>query len=263
MKFSIYKYQGTGNDFVIIDDRKKNFPVDKKLIENLCNRRFGIGADGLMLLQDDEKSDFHMYYFNSDGNESTMCGNGGRSLVRFAHDLNVISNKTSFNAIDGLHDATIFPDKIALGMTQVEKIEEFEDHYFLNTGSPHHVEFVKNVETFDVFNKGKQIRNGAPYFKEGTNVNFIEKIAEDTLFVRTYERGVEDETYSCGTGVTAAAIAAYRKGITNNHVHIKTLGGNLEVSFNEKDTGIIADIQLIGPAKFVFKGEIDTDDFNF
>lgn len=263
MKFSIYKYQGTGNDFVIIDDRKKSFPIDKKIIQNLCHRRFGIGADGLMLLQEDEKSDFRMCYFNADGNESTMCGNGGRSLVRFAYDLKIISNKTSFNAIDGKHDAIVFPDKVALKMTNVQKVEEHKDHYFLNTGSPHHVEFVESLESFDVFNNGKRIRNGAPYFKEGTNVNFVEKIAENTLFVRTYERGVEDETYSCGTGVTAAAIASYKKGITHNHVHIKTLGGNLEVRFNEESTGILSDIELIGPAKFVFKGEININDFDF
>ncbi|MFV0237184.1 MAG: diaminopimelate epimerase [Flavobacteriales bacterium] len=263
MKFCIYKYQGTGNDFIILDDRNKKFPIDKKLIQNLCNRRFGIGSDGLMLLQEDEKSDFYMCYFNADGNESTMCGNGGRSLVRFAHDLNVISNKTSFNAIDGLHEATIFPDKIALGMTAVKKIEEYNHHYFINTGSPHHVEFVKDLASFDVFNNGKRIRNGSPYFKEGTNVNFVEKISDNVLFVRTYERGVEDETYSCGTGVTAAAIASYKKGITGNQVQIKTLGGNLEVSFIEKDTGIIMHIELTGSAKFVFKGEINTHDFNF
>lgn len=262
MKFTIYKYQGTGNDFIILDDRNKHFPISEKLIKNLCDRRFGIGADGLMLLQKDTKEDFFMCYFNADGNESSMCGNGGRSLVRFAHDLGLITNHTSFNAVDGLHEAQIFPDKIALGMTNVNQVEKHPNHYFLNTGSPHHVMFVENVESFDVFNQGKKIRYAAPYFEEGANVNFVELIDKNTLFVRTYERGVEDETYSCGTGVTAAAIAAYEKGIVSNHVSIKTLGGNLEVSF-EKEGDLFTDIQLIGPAKFVFKGEIDTNDFNF
>ncbi len=262
MRFTIYKYQGTGNDFIILDDRDKRFPVSEKLIKNLCDRRFGVGADGLMLLQNDSKEDFFMCYFNADGNESSMCGNGGRSLVRFAHNLNLISERTIFNAVDGLHEAAVFPDKIALGMTDVIKVEKHPDHYFLNTGSPHHVVFVDNLKSFDVFNQGKEIRYGAPYFEKGTNVNFVELIDENTLFVRTYERGVENETYSCGTGVTAAAIAAYEKGITNNRVLIKTLGGNLEVQFEKEGDGFV-NIRLIGPAQFVFKGEIDTYDFDF
>ncbi len=262
MKFSIYKYQGTGNDFVILDNRKKEFPVEKKIIRNICNRRFGIGADGFMLLEDDKKADFYMNYFNADGNESTMCGNGGRCLVRFAHDLKIISKNTSFNAVDGSHTATVFTDKITLGMTNVEKTEAYAQHYFLNTGSPHHVEFVENIKNFDVFTNGKRIRNGIHYLKEGTNVNFVEKIAENTLFVRTYERGVENETYSCGTGVTAAAIAAFKKRITSDQVIIHTLGGILEVQFQEENDQFI-DVKLTGPAQFVFKGEINTHDFNF
>ncbi len=263
MNFFIYKYQGTGNDFIILDDRNKLFPINKQLIKNLCDRRFGIGADGLMLLQNDDKLDFKMVYFNSDGNESTMCGNGGRSLVRFASDINAISDQTVFNAIDGLHEASVFYDKISLGMTNVHGIQIFDSHYFLNTGSPHHVEFVDNIQSFEVFNKGRQIRYDPPYYKEGTNVNFVQKIDDNTLFVRTYERGVEDETYSCGTGVTAAAIASYKKGLTTNQVYIKTLGGDLEVHFRENDKGQFENIKLIGPAKFVFKGEINTDDFKF
>ncbi|MFV0531382.1 MAG: diaminopimelate epimerase [Flavobacteriales bacterium] len=262
MKFSIYKYQGTGNDFVILDNRKKEFPLDKKLIQNICSRRFGIGADGLMLLENDEKTDFYMYYFNSDGNESSMCGNGGRCLVRFAHDLKIISKNTSFNAIDGLHTATVFPDKIALGMADVEKVAVYDQYYFLDTGSPHHVEFVEDIKNFDVFTHGKQIRNSTSYFEKGTNVNFAEKIADNTLFVRTYERGVEDETFSCGTGVTASAIASYKKGITENRVFINTLGGKLEVQFQEKND-TFTNVILTGSAQFVFKGEINTYDFDF
>ncbi len=262
MKFSIYKYQGTGNDFVIVNNCKEEFPIEKKIIQNICNRRFGIGADGLMLLQNDRKADFYMNYFNADGNESTMCGNGGRCLVRFAHDHKIISKNTSFNAVDGLHTAIVFPDKITLGMTNVKKIDTYDQHYFLNTGSPHHVEFVENIKSFDVFTNGKLIRNGAPYLKKGTNVNFAEKIAKNTLFVRTYERGVENETYSCGTGVTAAAIASFKKGITGDQVIIHTLGGILEVQFQEVNDQFI-DVKLTGPAQFVFKGEINTHDFNF
>lgn len=263
MKFTFYKYQGTGNDFVIIDDREKTFPIDKKLIYNICHRRFGIGADGFMLLQNDANSDFLMNYFNSDGNESTMCGNGGRCLVQFAHDIKAIGTSTTFNAVDGLHEAQISPEVVSLKMIDVTDVETAENHSFLNTGSPHHIEFVEDIDAVDVFNQGRKIRYGSPYFEEGANVNFVQKIDEETLWVRTYERGVEDETYSCGTGVTAAAIASYQKGLMQKlPIKIKTLGGNLAVNF-EKTANGFTNVHLIGPATFVCKGELDTENFEF
>jgi len=251
-----YKYQGAGNDFIMIDDRDLSFASDDvTYINNLCDRRFGIGADGLILLQNDDNYDFRMVYFNSDGKEGSMCGNGGRCCVAFAKQLGVIENSTSFIAVDGEHEATIEDGLVNLKMGNVENVEEFEKHYFLNTGSPHHVEFVNELSNFDVYNTGKEIRNGAPYFEEGTNVNFAEKLSENHLRVRTFERGVENETLACGTGVTAVAIAAYKKGIVDKHVKIDAEGGKLEVSFKETDKGF-EDIYLKGPAEFVFEGTI-------
>ncbi|MFA9290172.1 MAG: diaminopimelate epimerase [Solirubrobacteraceae bacterium] len=252
-----YKYQGTGNDFILIDDRGKKFPKENNfLIKELCNRHFGIGADGLILLEKDEESDFKMVYFNSDGNESTLCGNGGRCIVAFARDLELIKNETLFNAIDGLHKAKITEDLVYLKMNDVSEIKNSATYYFLNTGSPHHVEFVENIDELDVKTLGSKIRYGAPYFKEGSNVNFVEKVNEQQLKIRTYERGVEDETLSCGTGITASALAYHYSKQTNlTKIEIKTPGGNLTVSFDCVN-GKYQNIYLIGPAKLVFTGNI-------
>ena len=215
MTLHFYKYQGTGNDFVMLDNRTGTFPKeDTTLVNKLCDRRFGIGADGLILLEKSDTVDFTMVYYNADGNESSMCGNGGRCLVAFAKQLKVIKHKATFTAIDGLHHATIKDGVVSLQMIDVTRIESYKSHTFLNTGSPHHIEFVANVDAIDIQKSGKEIRYGAPYYDEGTNVNFVEVIDSSTLKVRTYERGVEDETLSCGTGVTAAAIAAYFEGKT-------------------------------------------------
>ncbi|TDM00087.1 MAG: diaminopimelate epimerase [Flavobacteriaceae bacterium] len=253
------KYQATGNDFILIDNRDLSFPTDNQTIEKLCNRHFGIGADGLMLLQNKEGYDFEMVYFNSDGNISTMCGNGGRSIVAFARDLGIIETQTKFWAIDGEHLAGISASEVELKMIDVTQIQERENKdYFLNTGSPHHVQFVTNIQAFDVYNKGKEIRNGSPYFKEGANVNFVEKLPDETFWVRTYERGVENETLSCGTGVTAAAIASYKAGHTKkSQVRIQTLGGNLQINFIESSPNHFENIYLMGPAQFVFEGKIE------
>jgi len=255
MNIQFYKYQGTGNDFVMIDNRNAHFPKNNiKLINQLCDRRFGIGADGLILLENSYVSDFKMIYFNADGKESTMCGNGGRCIVSFAKKLNIITNKTTFDAIDGIHHATINDDTISLQMTDIQTIDNHNSHLFLNTGSPHHVTFSSDVSLIDVKTKGRNIRNGAPYFKEGTNVNFVEQINNNTFKVRTYERGVEDETLSCGTGVTAVAIAANVANKTSeNNINIETLGGNLTVSFT-KENGIFKNVFLTGKATFVFEG---------
>lgn len=255
MNIPFYKYQGTGNDFVMIDNRDLQFQQDNtELINRMCDRRFGVGADGLILLNPSDTYDFTMVYYNADGNEGTMCGNGGRCLVAFAHDLGVIKDKTTFDAVDGLHHATIENGLVNLQMIDVSEIQINAEYAFLNTGSPHHVQLVENIGAYDVFNNGKKIRNGAPYFKEGTNVNFAEAIDDTTFRVRTFERGVEDETLACGTGVTAVAIAMYAQNLTQSQ-QIKLLveGGELEVSFQKKGN-LFEDVFLKGPAKFVFDG---------
>ncbi|SHI48862.1 diaminopimelate epimerase [Flavobacterium haoranii] len=259
MKFTFYKYQGTGNDFVMIDNRQKNFPKnDTKLVAFLCDRRFGIGADGLILLENHDKYDFRMVYYNSDGNESSMCGNGGRCLVAFAKHLNVVDKKAEFEAIDGYHFATIDTEGIvSLQMIDVDKVDVENTYTFLNTGSPHHIEFVENVRNVNVKEKGASIRYSDLYGKQGSNVNFVSPLENDKFAVRTYERGVEDETLSCGTGVTAVAIALFEnKKVFQNEVAMQVEGGELKVKF-EEDNGTYKNVFLIGPAKFVFKGEIE------
>ncbi|APY00670.1 diaminopimelate epimerase [Lacinutrix venerupis] len=258
MTHTFFKYQGTGNDFVFIDNRKELFNKNNtKLIAHLCNRRFGIGADGLILLENDEDADFKMVYFNADGNESTMCGNGGRCIVAFANKLNIFKNKTTFNAIDGLHEATIDNGFVKLKMKDVDDVEVFKDYVFLNTGSPHHVTLVENIKEYNVKNEGAKIRYGAPYNKVGTNVNFVKQIDSETFSVRTYERGVEDETLSCGTGVTAVALAMHTLEKTNTEVvTLNVEGGTLKVSFEKTEKGY-KNIWLQGPATLVFKGEIE------
>lgn len=256
MKIEFYKYQGTGNDFIIVDNRTENFPKSNtEFIKNLCDRRFGIGADGLMLLEHSSHSDFEMIYFNADGRIGSMCGNGGRCIVAFAKSLDIFDKKTCFEAIGKLYQATIEDDLVRLIMNDVAEIDLFKNHLFLNTGSPHHVAYVKDVDDLDVKTAGEKIRYGSPYFEEGTNVNFVEQLDEQTFKVRTYERGVENETLSCGTGVTAVAIAShYSKKSKENSIWLQTPGGQLEVSFdveNKKYHNIV----LKGPATFVFKGE--------
>jgi len=255
MKITFYKYQGTGNDFIIIDDRGSSFPrANNELVAQLCDRKFGIGADGLMLLKNSDSHDFEMVYFNANGHEGTMCGNGGRSLVQFAYDQKIIGDQTNFIAVDGEHDATI-TDVVSLGMGDVKEIIENSNGFFMDTGSPHHVEFVTGLNNFDVLGQGSDVRHSERYAPSGTNVNFVEKTGENAIFVRTFERGVEDETLSCGTGVTACAISSVIRGMTSP-IDVKVLGGQLSVSF-DVENGTYTNIHLIGPAKFVFKGEID------
>lgn len=252
-----YKYQGTGNDFVMIDNRDLSFPKEQRLIEQICNRRLGVGGDGLILLEKDENMDFKMVYYNSDGNESTMCGNGGRCIVAFAHFLNIFQQKTTFTAVDGLHEAEINQGVVKLKMIDVENINTDGDCFVLNTGSPHFVKYVERVEVYNVYQNGYDIRNSANYKKEGINVNFVEQIRDNEIFVRTYERGVEAETLSCGTGVTASAIT-FMKDRNISSVVVKTLGGNLKV-YAENREGIFRNVWLEGPAKQVFKGNIKID----
>ena len=250
-----YKYQGTGNDFVMIDNRDLQFPKNKKTIARLCDRRFGIGADGLILLENDEKYDFKMVYYNSDGGESTMCGNGGRCLVAFAFFLDIFEHKCTFIATDGEHEAEIHNGIVKLKMIDVERIHNDGNDSVLNTGSPHYVKYVEDIAGFNVFAEGNSIRNSENYREKGINVNFVENISDEEIFVRTYERGVEDETFSCGTGVTASALTFLQKNNLNS-IKVKTLGGDLKV-YAEKNGNSFREIWLEGPAKQVFKGEVD------
>jgi len=256
MKFTFSKYQGTGNDFIIIDNRDSSVNLTKKQIAQICDRRFGVGADGLMFLEKHPTLDFNMRYFNSDGNEGSMCGNGGRCLVAFAKSLAIIDQETTFNTIDGTHKALIKQKNIvALQMQDVKKVLKMDENYFVDTGSPHFIIFSQNIKDIDVYTEGKKIRESKRFATKGTNVNFVE-INNNNLFVRTYERGVEDETLSCGTGVTAAAICASAKLNTDkNSFDISTRGGDLNVSFQKNSNNTFTDIWLTGPAQFVFKGE--------
>ena len=257
MTIPFFKYQGTGNDFIIIDNRQSVFSKNNaKLVAGLCDRRFGIGGDGLILLENDEMSDFKMVYYNADGNEGSMCGNGARCTVAFAKFLKVIVDKAIFTAVDGLHKADIDGDTISLQMQDVDEISKKRDALFLNTGSPHHVQMVADITDFEVFREGKKIRYGI-YGKSGSNINFVTQIDDDTFSVRTYERGVENETLSCGTGVTAVALAMHHTEKTKaTQVTIKTPGGDLKVKFEKYARGY-KNIRLVGPAKQVFKGEIE------
>ena len=259
MQLEFYKYQGTGNDFVMVDNRSHFFPKENiELIAHLCNRRFGIGGDGLILLENDTDTDFKMVYYNSDGNQSSMCGNGGRCLVAFAKELGVIENKSTFIATDGLHHATISDDGlVSLQMIDVIDVKVNPDYVFMNTGSPHHVQMVDDLENYNIKENGARIRYGDLYGKEGSNINFVKQVDDTTFSLRTYERGVEDETLSCGTGATAVAIAMNVLGNTDaSAVNLNVQGGKLIVSFDRYDN-IFTKVTLKGPAEFVFKGTIE------
>lgn len=248
---NFYKYQGTGNDFVMIDNRNGDFSASQAYIEHLCHRRFGIGADGLILLQNDPDYDFRMVYYNADGREGSMCGNGGRCAVRFAEDLGVFTNQTKFIAVDGEHLAQANAEVVSLKMGKVHGLERHDDYDFMNTGSPHYVTYVTDIQAVDVFSEGKKIRYSEDWVKRGgTNVNFVQIINDNTIYVRTYERGVEDETYSCGTGVTAAALSANFRFSIQSPINIISKGGNLQVSFEDN----FENIYLTGPAVRVFEG---------
>lgn len=253
-----YKYEGAGNDFIIIDDRDKSFPeTDFDLVKHLCDRHFGIGADGLMLLQLTEGYDFKMVYYNSDGNYSSMCGNGGRCITQFAHTLGMIQDKCRFLAVDGPHYAEVKADGlISLQMIDVNSIEVIDGSaLLLDTGSPHYVKKVVGLDGLDLVMEGRKIRYNDRFKSEGVNVNFIEE-RDGALFIRTYERGVENETLACGTGVTAAAVAMAYWGDESSSINIKAVGGDLSVSL-EKSKGSFQNIWKTGPATFVFKGQIE------
>ena len=258
MKINFFKYQGTGNDFIIIDNRDGSVSLQTRQIEFLCNRRFGIGADGLMLLNSKPGYDFEMKYYNSDGKEGTMCGNGGRCLVKFAHDVGIRKSEYLFSAIDGDHEAEIDTEGIvSLKMSDVNEVKMDNADFIVNTGSPHYIQQVDNVESVDVFRKGRDIRYNEEFAREGINVNFVELQDDDELYVRTYERGVENETFSCGTGVTAAAIAFFHNERGYNNVVVKTKGGMLSVEYDRINDHEYRNIWLNGPAVMVFEGLIE------
>ncbi|UXX80762.1 diaminopimelate epimerase [Reichenbachiella carrageenanivorans] len=255
MSIPFYKYQGTGNDFVMIDNRKGLFPHNTAIISKICNRKFGVGADGLILIENHDSLDFEMVYFNADGSQS-LCGNGSRCAVSFAHFLKIIKDETKFLTIDGPYEANLKHDLVYLHMRDQQCPEKFDTHYFLNNGSPHHIEFVNQAEKQDVYQQGAAVRYSDVYQPNGTNVNFVEIKENNTIYVRTYERGVEDETLSCGTGITASALAAADKGLSSP-VAIEAKGGKLEVRFEQKADHSFTNIWLIGPAEQVFSGQFD------
>jgi diaminopimelate epimerase len=259
MKLNFFKYQGTGNDFVILDNRQQTFDwLQQDDVKFLCDRRFGIGGDGLMLLNKHPQYDFEMKYYNADGRESSMCGNGGRCLVRFALDSGLVRTTYRFLAIDGVHEAEIEDNGwVSLKMNDVQSIKHSGDHFILDTGSPHYVKPESDVRHLDVYRKGREVRYSKEFEKEGINVNFVEQLDDEgTILVRTYERGVEDETFSCGTGVTAAALVSYHNDLGFNHVQVQTKGGMLSVEY-DKNGDHYTDIWLSGPALQVFEGIIE------
>lgn len=261
MKIPFSKYHGTGNDFIIVDNRELNWEPTATEVSMLCDRHFGIGADGLMLLSEKNGFMFAMTYYNCDGNESTMCGNGGRCMVAFAKTLGLTGCMTRFWAVDGIHEAEIFDNRpetlYRLRMKDTAISTVYDDGIFIDTGSPHFVRFVDDAANTDVFSKGRELRNDGRFSPGGTNVDFLE-IQHDHLFVRSYERGVENETLSCGTGVTAAAIAAASCNPSNKGSYvIKTQGGILKVSFVQTGDRF-TEIWLEGPARFVFSGVAET-----
>lgn len=259
MQIQFYKYQGTGNDFILLDNRKNIYDsLTQKQVHKLCDRRFGVGGDGLILLNNKEGFDFEMKYYNCDGKEGSMCGNGGRCIIQFASKLGIHKTFYHFIAADGLHEGEIdLSGIVRLKMGNVESLEVHANHFILNTGSPHYVKSVPDIMKVDVKSAGRLIRYDEKFTAQGINVNFIEALEEDEIFVRTYERGVEDETLSCGTGVTAAALVSAHNDNGFNRVEVKTMGGHISVEFDKIDDNHFENIWLCGPADLVYTGTIE------
>ena len=258
-RVEFYKYHGAGNDFIMIDCRSLDeLFFSTQRVAFLCDRHFGIGADGLILLLKDNKTKFRMKYFNSDGAEGSMCGNGGRCITAFARDLGIVTEKAVFSGIDGLHHANILsPDMVSLKMIDVKGVKEFDDGYLIDTGSPHFVTFRENLSETDVLNEGREIRHQSRFSNSGANVNFVEPISSGSFKIRTFERGVENETLACGTGSVASAISSYfRQKPDKSSYTVEAQGGMLSVRFTPHNNGSYTDVWLEGPVKFVFKGEI-------
>jgi diaminopimelate epimerase len=254
MEIEFYKYQGTGNDFIMINGLNQTVNFSLKKILKICQRRFGVGADGLIILKSHPDLDFEMDYYNADGSQS-FCGNGSRCAQAFAEQIGLIKDQSKFLAIDGVHQGKKMEDWFGTLMNEVSEVQRKGADFFVHTGSPHYIKYVEDVDEVDVFTEGRKIRNQAEYKAEGTNVNFV-SIEKDRLKVRTYERGVEDETFSCGTGVTAAAISyLVKEDLFTKSVKIETKGGELRIDLERTDEHTFKNIWLVGPATFVFKGE--------
>tara|TARA_A100001011_G_scaffold400878_1_gene520463 strand:+ start:17042 stop:17827 length:786 start_codon:yes stop_codon:yes gene_type:complete len=260
MKVTFDKYQGAGNDFIIIDNRDKKYSSLKTLqLKSLCDRYMGIGANGIIFIQSASDADFEMHYFNSDGNPSTLCGNGGRCAVAFANRHQIIKSEAQFRAIDGLHEAKIVSNEnVLLKMNNVKELINHEDGILVDTGSPHYIELVENISILNIKKEGAEIRYSVPFLPNGVNVNFLEKKSNSHFSIRTYERGVEDETLACGTGAVAGALAMHHLGKTKGLTKIKleAIGGTLIVDFAFSEMGY-ENIQLEGPATFTYSGHIN------
>ncbi len=258
MQIGFSKYQGTGNDFVVIDNRVAGITLNKEQIVAICDRRFGVGSDGIILIEEDNEADFYMNFYNPDGSQS-FCGNGSRCAVKFASHFLQKSELIKFRAIDGNHEARIDGDEIKIRMKDVNRVEVLDEHsFFIHTGSPHHIIYQNNIGEIDLLNEARSIRYGDKYGASGVNVNYVQPHG-DELLVRTYERGVEDETYSCGTGVTAVALSFGYRHPEFSSVQVSTKGGALNVGFKNNGEGNFTDIWLCGPATFVFEGKINID----
>jgi len=240
MEIQFYKYQGTGNDFIIVsdwDDGVIELSIDQ--IKKLCDRKFGIGSDGLIVIGKSDLADFKMDFYNPDGSQS-FCGNGSRCAVMFASQHNLIQRKGSFIAVDGIHDFELVNDQLVkIQIRDLSNFETSEDHFFLDTGSPHYIMYTHDVSSIDIMAEAKKIRYNERFKSVGTNVNFVEEL-ECGLRVRTYERGVEDETLSCGSGVTAVALSHYLKTNEKGAKRIFTQGGELSVEFEVFNSGFIS-----------------------
>lgn len=259
MKIEFHKYQGTGNDFILLDNLDGQYSsLTLSQIQFLCDRKFGVGADGLIKINANANSDFEVEYFNSDGSKS-FCGNGARCAVAFAETLGFSISETQFLAIDGLHTARKIGDLIALNMADVKHVQTAEKDFILHTGSPHYVKFVTDLSSENVYTTGREIRYSEQFLKDGINVNLVEMQSDGSLKIATYERGVENETLSCGTGATACALVSslIHNHTGSNRIKVAVKGGELQVNFINKENAEFSEIQLIGPAVFVFKGEMN------
>lgn len=255
MKLRFYKYQGTGNDFIMLDNREGQISLTKEQIVRLCDRKFGVGSDGVILIEKSDDTLFYMNFFNPDGSQS-FCGNGSRCAVNFAKELGIHGNTKAFTAIDGIHEFDFSDDVVKIKMKDVNQVKQLGSDFVLHTGSPHFVKYVSDPSDIDIINEARKIRYSDDFKAEGINVNFVSE-NKDHITMRTYERGVEDETLSCGTGVTAAALSYALRHPGTSRVDVITRGGKLEVRMNSCGARQFTDIWLCGPAAFVYSGVIE------
>jgi diaminopimelate epimerase len=255
MNIRFSKYQGTGNDFVMIDNCQGNIQLTKEQIIRICDRKFGVGSDGIVLIEETDFSNFYMNFYNPDGSQS-FCGNGSRCAVRFAQRLGLVGDSGEFKAIDTKHDFESTEFSVTIQMKNVLGIEQLNTAFVVQTGSPHYIEYVQDVDELDLIAEAHKIRYSKRFANNGININYVQ-VKGETLYMRTYERGVENETLSCGTGVTAVALTFGFLNPSLDHVHIETKGGPLEVSFKTVGIGEFEEVKLKGPAQWVFDGEIN------